>query len=247
MDNTSQVTVYSTTDYGRFGRLHANRELSRSHVRALARELEENGNFTETNPVVVNQNMEVVDGQHRLRACQELGLPVFYKVVPDLSINEARRMNLTSKLWQTRDFLRSYVDENRRPYVEFDLLFSENSDIAAITTVIYYAVGAYRTASGSEAAFRRGELEGFNLDEARVRMNRLREAVEANPWFKSKTLSMALLELMRSSEYDHARMIRKLNQNTQDIRPFQSVVENMRMLEDIYNLGSSSDNRARLF
>lgn len=72
--------VQQTQEYDKFSLLSANRDISKGHVQSLKASIEKLGNITEKVPIIVNQNLEIIDGQHRFQALKELGLPVFYIV-----------------------------------------------------------------------------------------------------------------------------------------------------------------------
>src|SRR5690625_2430380 len=44
-------------------------------------------------PIIVNENMVVIDGQHRLEASKKEGVPVEYIIKPGLDENDIVRMN----------------------------------------------------------------------------------------------------------------------------------------------------------
>ena len=74
MDNAKQ----QSTNYDEFRTLNANRNVSENHVKQIKAAIETVGNLTEVVPIIVNENKEIIDGQHRFEACKELGLPIFY-------------------------------------------------------------------------------------------------------------------------------------------------------------------------
>ena len=64
-------------NYTKFTLLDDNRDINDVHVEALAKSMKKSGQLM---PIIVNENLEVLDGQHRLKACELLGLPVAYVV-----------------------------------------------------------------------------------------------------------------------------------------------------------------------
>lgn len=65
--------VYVTDKYSIFRRLSGNRDVKEARVKKIMRSIEKVGYIP--NPIIVNENMEVVDGQGRLEAVKRLGLP----------------------------------------------------------------------------------------------------------------------------------------------------------------------------
>ena len=80
--------VKFTRDYSRFKKVVGNRDV-KSYKRVL--ESIKNVGYI-PNPIIVNENYEVIDGQHRLQACEELGISIAYIMIPGLNIESARRM-----------------------------------------------------------------------------------------------------------------------------------------------------------
>ena len=49
--------------------------LNRQHIEKLKKSIKNKGLI---NPIMVNQKLEIIDGRHRLKACEELGVAVKY-------------------------------------------------------------------------------------------------------------------------------------------------------------------------
>lgn len=110
--------VKSTTDYDQFKFRTDNRlSINQTHIRRLARSIESR-NLLELNPIIVNEDMEVIDGQHRLLAAKSLGTPVFWKKVDHLKNSDIIILNL-SQPWGQADYLNHYC---KNQYVEYQKL-----------------------------------------------------------------------------------------------------------------------------
>jgi hypothetical protein len=86
--------VYITTKYSQFKILSDNRDVNSLHVKRL---VESFNDMHLVCPIIVNENMEVIDGQHRLQASIETGLPIYYIQVPGYGIREVQRFKCQSK------------------------------------------------------------------------------------------------------------------------------------------------------
>lgn len=236
--------VQSTTDYDRFTILGANRRLNRPHVNKLKIALEENGNFTKSVPVLVNQRMEVIDGQHRLEACRELRLPVYYTVVSGLSIKDARNMNILQRNWRVSDYLESYVNEGLPAYIKLNQLVEDYGDVFGLSILILYANGKQYSGYGRD--YRTGDLPDFDLEKARDRLDDLSQLRIIFPGFATKVMAVALLNIMNSPNYDQDRMVRCVSRKADTMKVYQLLTENMRQLEEVYN-NRARVSRARLF
>ena len=64
-------------NYTKFTLFDDNRDINDSHVEELTKSMKKSGQLM---PVIVNEDMEVMDGQHRVKACEQLGIPVAYVI-----------------------------------------------------------------------------------------------------------------------------------------------------------------------
>ncbi len=113
MDNTYAV-VKKTNDYTKFHTLKGNRIVARTRVEKIIASIKEVGYVM--NPIIVNERMEVIDGQGRLEALTELQLPVYYLIVPKAGIRECVAMNINQMQWTTIDYIRSYAERGNENY-----------------------------------------------------------------------------------------------------------------------------------
>ena len=79
-------TVNRTTDYSLFKRLEGNRNVLEIRVKRITASIKKVGWIQ--NPVIVNEKMEVIEGQGRLEALKRLGMPVDYIIVPGIGLDE---------------------------------------------------------------------------------------------------------------------------------------------------------------
>jgi hypothetical protein len=243
MDNAQ---VHKTSNYELFKFLGANRELGKGHVERLKKAFEERGNLTQVQPLLVNENMEIIDGQHRFLAAKELGEPIYYMVYPGLGISDARTMNIMHKEWRTDDYAKSYADSGDASYRRYLQLREEfgatHSTILAVTTE---GLG-----KGAFSAFRNGEYvltpEGY--EEAKEALGNLTQLEELVPSITNrKEFDLAAIKSMRMPDYDQARMVKKLSQVGSSIPSYSSSLDYQRALEDAYNRHVTEENRVRLF
>lgn len=238
--------VQETTNYDQFNFLAANREVNKRHVQTIKASFEDNGNFTKAQPILVNEQYEVIDGQHRLVAAKEMGLPIYYTIVPGLNADTARRMNLLHRKWIPLDYLRTYTSSGKRPYILFQQLLEEFPGVS-ISVVMEYANGVY--SNGLQKAFRNGELRLNQEMLARARRNltRLQELTEINKSFRTRPMAQALLVAINSDGYRHRKMLEKVEARGADLQPYQNVKDNVRQLEDVYNFRVTQANHVRFF
>lgn len=127
----SDLNIYVTNDYGIFKAIQGNRMVSDRHVEEImelfGKEDKKNKKIAGWNykkdPIIVNEKMEVIDGQHRLEACKRMNLPVYYYKQAGWGIPEVNMKNNTGKPWNNEDFLNSYQQIGREDYVELKKMY----------------------------------------------------------------------------------------------------------------------------
>lgn len=108
-----ELIVKSTSNYDLFNKKSTNRMVSDKHVRKIADSMKAYGYVG--SPIVVNNNYEVIDGQHRLEACKLVGIPVTY-TISDLGTEEMIALNNTSKSWVWSDYVSTYANSGNKSY-----------------------------------------------------------------------------------------------------------------------------------
>jgi len=101
------ICINETTDYSIFKAMNGNRKVNLGNVRRIVASKKIKDLPV---PIIVNEKMEVIDGQHRLAACKELGTAVKYIVAEGLTLEDVQRMNTNMHNWGDVDYLQSYVD-----------------------------------------------------------------------------------------------------------------------------------------
>lgn len=100
----------------KFTMLDDNRDINDSHVKDLVSSIKKLGQLM---PIVVNQQLEVIEGQHRLRACQELQIPVSYIISTNSSSKDIAAINNMQKGWKNNDYLKHFSHDNHYNHSEY--------------------------------------------------------------------------------------------------------------------------------
>ena len=116
----------STTDYDKFQFLNNNREINSNHLKLLIRSIQEN-NLLEYEPILVNSDMEVIDGQHRLMAAKTLGVAIWYSVEKNIHESDMVLLNTVKRNWKLQDFLNYYARTGKKEYVKLEKYLKDNN------------------------------------------------------------------------------------------------------------------------
>lgn len=127
--------VRATTNYDMFSMFSDNRDLKEPNVLKIVTSFKK-GKID--SPIIVNEEYKVVDGQHRLEAAKRLGVPIAYIVIPGLTIEDCRRMNAFSSVWNTLTYIDSYAKSGNESYMMLQDLLNKYSNIGL--AAVYHAV-----------------------------------------------------------------------------------------------------------
>ena len=117
MDKISSIVVHTTTDYSQFKFINGNRDIVPLHVERLKKSMQKRYLFT---IIVVNENMEIIDGQNRFTAIKDLGLELNYVIMKDYELVDVQELNKNNKSWKQADFLKGYIKLGFDDYIQYD-------------------------------------------------------------------------------------------------------------------------------
>ena len=129
----TQKSIKSTMNYSIFKKLEGNRPVVNRRVNKIIASIQNVGYIT--SPLIVNEKMEVIDGQGRLEALEQLKMPVEYIIHPGIGINECIAMNINQGNWSLKDYIESYATRGNKSYQRLEQLIKEyplaNLDVIA--------------------------------------------------------------------------------------------------------------------
>src|SRR5688572_7627006 len=118
------MEIYTTKDYSKFKIIVANREINKEHVRKLARSIKKK-NLLFVRPLIVNDRMELIDGQHRLAACEQIGETIFYIKAGGLTKDDIAVLNTAQKNWTRLDFINFFAIEGVKEFKDISRLINK--------------------------------------------------------------------------------------------------------------------------
>jgi hypothetical protein len=120
--------VYVTNDYDIFKLFKdGNRAVDQSHLNKLRDLTQQHGQLKI--PIIVNEQYEIIDGQHRFSIWKEKGLPVYFIINQGYGFDEIVVLNNFSKRWVNDDFVKVYSEDQKiTDYVILDKFVKEFKD-----------------------------------------------------------------------------------------------------------------------
>lgn len=223
-----QETIRSTKEYSLFKFISGNRSVDTNHVAHLKESIASN-NLLEVRPILVNDEMGIIDGQHRLVAAKELGVPIFY-IVRSLDLEAVQALNSNTKNWSNQAYLQSYVSQGNKDYLLLQGFIQRwKLSISEGLTMLGGGDRQYR-------AFRHGHFKARNI----VQAEKIMEMVyDFEKWYKQgfrrRSFIMAIYNLYHNPEYDHIQMMKKMEFMSSELVDCVNTSAYLKLLERIYN------------
>lgn len=234
-----QQEVLCTYDLSIFKKLDGNRPVLEMRKNKIKKSILENGYIPSA--IVVNERLEIIDGQGRVAALKEIGgLPVYYIVVPGLGVDECIAMNFSMTNWTTMDYIRSFADRGNESYIKLKWLIEKYNTLFNLSVVIQAVTGSY--GGYNLQHLWRGD---FKMDEEdlAIATGKLEFLKEFKGIYKGcadkNLLQKGLLIAFDNKDCDNARMITKLK-NTHNVGGYRNTEEVLDFLSDVYNFRAHS-------
>lgn len=224
------VKINKTKNYNLFKLMDSNRAVDLNHCKRLMKSIEENDK-SNLNPIIVNSNMEIVDGQHRFHALMELGKDIYYVVDNNYSDKDIINLNTTSKLWNNEDYLEYYISKEMYNYVVLKKMMKHYGFSVSLALQLY--VGE---STSTRNNFKNGILHLANYKYMHE-ISDIILSLKSKYFLINKSLISVIKFLKARDDIDINLLLEKLDVYRKEnlIHPKSSGIENLRFLQDVYN------------
>lgn len=240
--------IYQTTDYSKFKRLKGNRDVK--NAKKIVDSINKVGYVL--SPILVNEKMEVIDGQNRLDALSRLKLPVAYIMQEGIGRKECQALNINQSNWTTEQFVHSYAECGEEPYERLSLLLHDFKKKGfGLEGVVFMATPSMIPRAGG--ATYAGIKEGtFELSEERYEITRRRLISAINlglTQFKDRyemngrSFWGAIAYAYEHQEVDIKALASKIIESPHEIISVSRVSDQLRYFDDVYNKGKKAQNK----
>lgn len=231
------AAVYSTKDYSKFKKLNGNREVLEKRVELILGSIKERGWIR--NPIVVNEWMEIIDGQGRFEALQRLGLPVEYVIAKGATIDDCISLNIRQTNWKSVDYVKCYADMGNKDYVTLLSLYGKYKNLTdtAIATIAgsYYTDGAKGGKAIRDGSFKIADRE--NLFECLYFVDRCMDIIGKSNGRTRNWVGIFKM-VYYSAEIPNERFLERLAANRVHIVSCNNFKQALECAEKAYNYGS---------
>jgi hypothetical protein len=237
--------VYKTNDLSIFKQIAGNRVPNPQHIKRLKSSILENGMLC--NPILVNEKMQVIDGQHRLIASQEAESFIYYIILKDYSLSEVHTLNLNQKNWTKKDFMDGYADMGVESYIKLREFINKNDDYSfsdciafcsnisgGNTTNICQTVRGGKSINRAEV-FESGTWKGKDFNLAQEWANKIRMI---KPYYFNYNRSVfvgTMIILLQNNNFDYNEFMHKIRLQPTALVDCSNRDQYKTLIEDIYN------------
>jgi len=238
--------VYKTNDLSIFNQIKGNRPPNIQHIRRLSDSIKTNG--TLQNPIIVNEKMYVIDGQHRLLAAKEVGACVYYIIVEGYELSEVQVLNLNQKNWTKKDFMMGYADMGIEPYVKLRDFYLKNksfnlSDCIAMchnstTSSSVTMSQKYRhdhKIVQQKEVFEEGTWVGKNFDLAQDYADKLKMIGTLYSGYNRSVFVSVMIGMFKKEQFIFSDFLNKLKNQSVKMIDCSNTQQYKLLIEDIYN------------
>ena len=241
--NETAYNVYVTKDYSIFKRLVGNRDIPESRISKIVESIQTIGWVH--NPIIVNEKMEVIDGQGRLTALQRLKMPVEYIIAEGAGNKECIYMNMNMVNWKLPDFIKSYAEQGNENYQRLLTLMENyaNGNLDIISTAVY------RVSKSKHRDIKQGILQ-LTEDQYKAAIPRLEYIRPLLENLDDKKLPGSMVTLMQTliyyydyPEVDKERLKYSVEKYIYNSTPWVLNTDCEKEVENVYNYGLSLEKK----
>ncbi len=235
----ANVKIYFTRDYSRFKAISGNRLLNENKLKRMMSDIQSGLDMLRFCPIIVDKDMNVIDGQHRLWVSKKLKSNVWYVIMDKLTLHEIARINSNQERWKAKDFIHCYSSNGLKDYdVLNEFLEKYNWPLSIAVSVMSTGKTHDGGAGGKpKEKFERGEFKAKHIAEA----NKLAEAVNlfsAFPSHKTRPFIDAICKIIEAKKCDFNTLVEKFKSSVDMLTTSNNVKGYLTELEAIYNKGS---------
>lgn len=230
--------VYQTKDYSVFKYMKENREVKERRVKKIRESIDNVGWLRD--PLLVNEKMEIIDGQGRFEVLKEKGLPVEFVIQERIGVDECRAMNQDQTNWSVLDHVKSYCASGDKDYMNLKELADRHNEFNIMTI---YSISNSKFSCGGGGDNSR-ILKSGKLDFSKEKFEEARETLDyvsrfihiANRIGGSRSLFYCVIGFIYQNKLcDTERLYDMLDKYSNRIPPVAATKETMTEISNVYN------------
>jgi len=254
--------IFKTHDYFIFENVSGNRATNDLHIKRLMDSF--NKEYL-VNPIIVNENYQIIDGQHRFEAAKRLELPIYCIIQKGYSLKEVQLLNMNQTNWTNKDYLESYSELGYNSYVQFKDFWEEYPmfSFTAILILLSQMTGnphskftVHKQRGGKKSIarssikirFKEGDFEIPDLSKSESFAKKILKVKKYYSGYNRTLFVRTMVSLFKNPNYDHNEFLKKLESGEKNdiLVNFSTVLQYKVAIEKIYNHRRIFENRVVL-
>ena len=237
--------IYRTNDYDKFKFAKENRNISRSHVNRLKKEIREQDLQQPIKVMIKKDAYYIIDGQNRFTAYKELGMKFLYEIDNNLEINDVQKMNKLTKHWNRHDYAKHLLHKtgNQAYRVYLDLV-DEHGFSSQVATAI---LTGQRICQRRNDDFMKGELRTISKKDREEILNMILAYKDIGiTYWRSRSFVYALLEIRIQSPTLINGLFKAIQHGYNKMRNEGGLTAFVDLFEKLYNEFKQPPHKVRL-
>ena len=238
--------VYKTNNLSIFKQIGGNRIPNPQHIKRLTGSILQNGMLC--NPILVNEKMEVIDGQHRLLASIEAKSFIYYIVLEGYSLNQVHTLNLNQKNWTKRDFMDGYADMGIQSYIKLKEFTNNHEDFCFSDCIALCSNRASASAGtkdsiknphlSTQESFVEGTWSGKDFNLANEWAEKIRLIKPYYYGYNRTVFVLTMVTLFKNPLFDYSEFMHKVRLQPKALVDCANSEQQKLLIEEIYNFKS---------
>ena len=241
------LEIKNTNKYDMFELIESNRPIDWAKIDRMRKAIKVKS-LMESYQIIVNskkigikryntngKKYPIVDGQHRFISCKLEGVEIYYQINDNITLDDIPIAANLQDSWKLQDFLHHYATAGISEYKAFNGYMHKNGFPASSTLIILCGNRGRYVSSKLKA----GELEiTRNWTFANNFAAAVNEMGEYVNFSKHARFLEAFVEVFSHDDYDHKRMMTKLEFMAGRVRRCPDMKQHLDQLEKVYNYKS---------
>jgi hypothetical protein len=233
------VKIYFTREYSRFKSILGNRELSQSKIKKLTKDITNGLDMLKYCPIIVDEHMNVIDGQHRLWVAKKLESNVWYVIANKKSLYDIAKINSAVERWKAKDFINCYINLKNENYIKLERFMREyNIGLTVALSLLQTGNALNNSITYSKESFESGNFQIKHL-ESSIELMRFVEKFNDYKGFNRREFIDALQRIIKANKCDIERLLENFKINHKMMEGAVSTKQIIVKLEEIYNYKKS--------
>lgn len=236
------MEIKSTKNYKQFEFVQSNRDIDEAHLKRLKEAIMEK-NMLSLTPIIVNQKMEVIDGQHRLKAAEQLGVEIYYLMDTGIGESEMSALNAIKKNWKLEDYLNHYMIVGKPEYKKVGAFVRSHSNIPLSAAILLLGADY----GGLTKDFRRGAFVVANLDDANQISKEIEKLSELGSSIGKFIYSTGFIRVYsavrKHDKFQFQKLVDQIQKQPRGFVPCSGNKQYLEMFHEFYNRDVRQENR----